>query len=77
VERGASIITYHVYVGLFNVTVKMLNIDEFMSHEKNNILKRGSFGSIQIVNDGKSEFVAKRIHFTNTLKLMSKQKHGL
>jgi hypothetical protein len=40
-------------------------------------LKRGSFGSIQIVNDGKSEFVAKRIHFTNTLKLMSKQKHGL
>jgi hypothetical protein len=53
VERGAAIITYHVFVGPFMVIVKMLNIDHDTSFNSMEVpLAKGGFGSIVALYDG-------------------------
>jgi hypothetical protein len=72
VERGAAVLTYHVFVGPFVVNVKVLNIDEDINNNSEiTTLKRGCFGSIIAQNDGNEQFVAKRITFWRKLYLMS------
>jgi hypothetical protein len=71
VERGAAVLTYHVFVGPFVVIVKVLNIDEDLNNSSEIItLKKGSFGSIIAENDGNEQFVVKRIKFRKKLHLM-------
>jgi hypothetical protein len=47
VERGAAVLTYHVFVGPFVVNVKVLNIDKDLNSSSEIItLGKGGFGSI-------------------------------
>jgi hypothetical protein len=53
VERGAAIITYHVFIGTFVICVKVLNINEDLnSSSEITTLGKGGFGSIIAQNDG-------------------------
>jgi hypothetical protein len=72
VERGAAVVTYHVYVGPFIVNVKVLNIDEDLNDNSQVItLGKGAYGSIIAQNEGNEQFVAKRIKFSRNLQMMS------
>jgi hypothetical protein len=53
VERGAAVLTYHVFVGPFVVNVKVLNIDEdLINSSEIRTLGNGGFGLIVALNDG-------------------------
>jgi hypothetical protein len=78
VERGAAIITYHVFVGPFIVVVKMLNIEDRVNNiSEALILGKGVFGSIVAQYDGKEQFVAKRVEFDKKLSLIKSPKDKL
>ena len=50
VERGASVITYHVLLGPYVVNIKMLNLSDRVFDKKESI-SQGSFGSIIPLTD--------------------------
>jgi hypothetical protein len=78
VERDAAVITYHVLVGPYMVTVKVLNTDEDLNNNSEiTTLGKGSFGSIIAQNDGNEQFVAKRIKFQTKLQLVSTPAHKI
>jgi hypothetical protein len=64
VEHGATVLTYHVYIGPFMLIMKVLNIDEDINNSFDvTTLGKGCFGSIIAQNEGNKQFVAKRIKF--------------
>jgi hypothetical protein len=73
VERGAAVITHHVFTGPFVVNVKVLNINKDLNNSPEiTTLGEEGFGSIIVQNDGNEQFVANRFKFQTKLQLMSR-----
>jgi hypothetical protein len=70
IERGAAIITYQVTLGVFVVTVRMLNIADWLhSRPKGFIIAQGTFGDILLVRATDGESVCKRIYFPKPVQI--------
>jgi hypothetical protein len=77
VERGAAIINYHVFVGPYILTLRMLNINDNLTFDKNTSIGTGVSGFIIPLTDGQDHFVAKLVSFNEEIQLMEFNTEGI
>lgn len=69
-KNAAAVITYHVLLGPYVVTVKMLNMNSRIFDRLTPSMGAGAFGLIVPLSDENESFVAKRIGFTKSIRIM-------